>query len=265
MEALGDNDQLAIQSNGASAVDQELRALQDTSPLVDIVEPLIKKVISGIGGMGRVVGSSTPTAAVTPDLIAAANSVKERCDKEILLPVLEMNEHVKARRKELTIMYENQMAQLKSLVEMVAKLKERTNAIHEKAEIVGANAKSLAQRSASVLQSSTDLLPTITQAEFDYFQELKRLDGKTKEWQLEVQRLNMKVSTLSDSIDSGTTTGPLNLSSEPVKNCKSLLKASDTMMMKQKTRLKAAEERVDELAAVAGIDRNPHGPVGALQ
>jgi hypothetical protein len=265
MEALGDNEQLAIQAKGSNNVDQELAALQDTSPLVDIIEPVMQQLVAGLGRMGVFVGSATTTSDITPDLLAAAVSVKEQCDKEILLPMLEMSEHVNARKKELAIMYENQIEQLKTLKAMVSKLKHRTNAIHEKAEVVGTNAKSLAQRSASVLQSSTDLLPTITQSEFDYFQELKRLDEKTKKWQEEVERRNVQVSSLCDALDDGTTSGPLKLPEESIAGSRSLLKATDTMIKKQKERLKEAEERVDELVAVAGIDRDPHGPAGYLQ
>ena len=264
MEALGDATQRLMQGTGVSAVDQELRALPDTSPLVDIVEPLVQKVVAGIGGMSKIVGSSTPTSDVTPDQIAAASSVKERCDKEILLPLVEMNEHVTARSKELLIMYENQMAQLKDLREMIAKLKGGINGIHEKADTVGANAKSLAQRSESVLQSSNDLMPTITQAQFDYYRELQRLDSKTKDSLSEVQRLNLKVGTIRDSIESGTTAGRLDLTPENVHNCNTMLKACTGIISKHKIRLKDAEEKVDELAVVAGIDRNPHGLVVPL-
>jgi hypothetical protein len=263
MEALADNQLMGTPSQGSGAAEQELRALQDTSPLFEIVDPLMKKVISGLSGMGKVVGSSTPTTAVTPELLAAAVTVKERCDKEIFLPIVEMYEQVRAKRKELAVRYENQVGQLKALKENISKLKERSNAIHEKAEVVGINAKSLAQRSASVLQSSNDLLPTITQAEFDYFQELKRLDLKTREWEQEFERLNMKVSTVCDSIEGGAIS--LQLDPALVGHSHSLLKASETMMKKQKVRLRESEFRVDELADVAGIYRSSDGEAGALQ
>jgi hypothetical protein len=44
-----------------------------------------------------------------------------------------------------------------------------------------------------------------------------------------------------------------------------LLKASETMMKKQKVRLRESEFRVDELADVAGIYRSSDGEAGALQ
>ena len=265
MDTIGDGDELAKQANGATTLDRELRALQDTAPLAEIVEPLLKKVIAGLGGMGKVVGSSTPAAAITPDLLAAATSVKERCDKEILLPLLELNEYVKARRKELKVMHENQMAQVKSLKDLMAKLKQRNSTINEKAEIVATNAKVMAQRSGSVLQASSDLLPTITQTEFDYFQELKRLHEKTNEWQQEFEHLNRKVSIIGESIDNGILAGPMVLPRDLINNSTFLLRGCEKNIRDEKTKLREAKDQVDMLAAVAGVDLDPNGPVGTLQ
>ena len=150
--------------------------------------------------MGKVVGTSTPTSKVTPDLLAAAVEVKERCDREVLLPMLEMNEHIRGRKKELAIMFENMVGKLKVLRETVHKLNKKTHVLQEKAETVQSNAKSLAQRSASVLQSSNDLLPTITQSEYNYFQELKRLDTKTKVWNEELNKQRSRVLALQESV-----------------------------------------------------------------
>lgn len=264
MEALSENnDKLAIQ--GGSASDLALRSLQDTAPLHELLQPLFEKIGAGLAGMGKIVGSATQKKDITPDLLAVSMSVKERCDNEVVLPVLEMTEIVSARQKELGIMYDNQLAQLKTLKETVALLKEKMGAIRDKAEFAGTNGKSLAQRSASALQSSTDLLPTITQAEYDYFQELKRLDDKTKDWHEEFQRMNLKVSGLRDSIDEGKTPGPLTLKSDGVQNANMLLKATGAMQKKHTERLDEAEEKVDELAAVAGIDLEPEKPLPASQ
>lgn len=264
MEALSENnDRLAIQ--GASASDSALRSQQDTAPLHELLQPLFQKIGAGLAGMGKIVGSATQKKDITPDLLAVSMSVKERCDNEVVLPVLEMTEIVSARQKELAIMYDNQLAQLKTLKETVALLNEKMGAIREKAEVAGANAKSLALRSAAALQSSTDILPTITQAEYDYFQELKRLDDKTKEWHEEFQRINLKVSGLRDSIDEGKTAGPLTLKSDAVQNANKLLKVSGLRQKQQTERLDEAEEKVEELAAVAGIDLEPEKPLPVSQ
>lgn len=114
--------------------------------------------------------------------------------------MLEMNEHFRARKKELAITFENMVNKLHVLRETVHKLKKKTHMLQGKAETVQSNAKSLAQRSASVLQSSNDLLPTITQSEYNYFQELKRLDTKTKVWDDELQKKRGRVLALHDSI-----------------------------------------------------------------
>jgi hypothetical protein len=264
MEALSENsDRLAIQ--GASASDLALRSLHDIAPLHELLQPLFQKIGSGLAGMGKIVGSATQKKDITPELLAVSMSVKERCDNEVVLPVLEMTEIVSARQKELEIMYANQLAQLKTLKETVALIKEKMGAIREKAEVAGTNAKSLAQRSAAALQSSTDLMPTITQAEYDFFLELKKLDNKTKEWQEEFERINLKVSGLRDSVDEGDTSGPLTLTSDAVLNAKKLLQATGAMQKKHTERLDEAEERIDELAAVAGIDLEPEKPLPASQ
>ena len=67
------------------------------------------------------------------------------------------------------------------------------------------------------------------------------------------------------AIEHGTTAGQLQLPPQKVKECSILLKASDKMLLRQKERLEEAETRANEFAAIAGFDRNPDGPVGALQ
>jgi hypothetical protein len=262
MEALGGNDQLRLMSTaGSSASETALSVLHDAAPLHELLEPLVQKLSAGLGGMGRIVGSSTPSEDITPDLLAVSMLVKERCDKEVVLPLLEMKEVVEARRKELKIMYNNQLALLKSLQDTVNTLKERMDVIRDKSEIVGTNATSLAQRSSSVLQSSNDLLPTITQAEHDYFQELKMLNTKCQTWAAEYERLNKKVHDLRDSLDEGNTAGELVLEPALVENANRLLEADGILLKKHTVRLKDSSQKVKQLAAISGFDLEPDKPL----
>lgn len=64
------------QQQQQSASEQDLKVLHDTVSLTDKIEPIMQKIIGGIGRMGKVVGSSTETSQVTPDLLAAAVEVK---------------------------------------------------------------------------------------------------------------------------------------------------------------------------------------------
>lgn len=250
---LSDNERLLTQS------------LRETEPLLDIVHPLIEKVYQGISKMAQLGGTSTPYSEITPNVLAAAVAIHNQCEKEVLLPLVEMNEHVSARRSELTAMYQNQIQQLKALQEMILKLRERSRAIEEKSEIVKSNAQSLAQRSASVLQSTTDLLPTITQAEYSYFQQLQRMDSKSTEWENEVERLKIKVSTLSNMFDNGSAECPMKISQEELINYKKVLRASEKLIQKYSNKLGSAEGRITEVAKAVGFVSNPEKPPLSIQ
>ena len=265
MEAWSENDLPAIAASKTSTPDKALKALQDTTPLYELLDPLFRKLTTGLANMTRIVGTATPPKDITPDLLAVGALVKERCDNGVILPVMEMNEIVSAHRETLDIMYDNQVAQLTALKGNVKKMRENMAVIREKAEIANANAKSLAQRSASVLQSAYDLLPTITQAEYDYFQELKKLDQKTIGWQQEFERLKLKLHTLQDSIDEGTINGSLQLTSDCLQRANMLLLACGTLIKKQTARLKEASDNIDDLAAVAGLDLTPDNPLPTIQ
>jgi DNA repair exonuclease SbcCD ATPase subunit len=270
MEAINDSttEKLALTAHAANNNNNnpELQALHDTPPLVEIAKPLIEKTIEGIRGMGKIVGSATPVDKITPELLAVAAQVKEQTDKEIMLPMMELNEHIRARKQEIVVMFNNQMTQLHTLRKMIAKLKQGETDLSEKLEVISSNAESLAKRSASVLQAAHDLQPTITQAEFDYFQELQRLQDRAKQWTSQIDRLKLKASALRDASQNSTSkAGVMSIDEGTRQNLHAMLKASETRMKNYSTRLKDAEYRVDELAAVVGWDRDPQEPVGLRQ
>jgi len=247
---------LAIQSAG-QAESQALTALDQTEALTDIVQPLIRDVIKGIGGLTQVGGSDTKQEDVTSDVLAGFIGIENKCKKEIFLPLMTMNEHVSARKKELKMESAKNKELSRAVKEMIAGLREKQNIIKEKTEIMIENSKSLADRSASVLQSSKDLFPSITQAEYDYFQELKRLDEKTNIWEYQVERLARKIASLNDSI-AAANPAPLNLSPQYLQNAGQLLNASGHLLNKYEKNLIMSEDNLDGLAAVAGFTPDPH-------
>lgn len=267
MEAIIDtnSEQLEITSHGTRIASKELQALHKTLPLAEIAKPLIAKTLEGIRGMAKIVGSATPVEKITPDLLAAAAQIKEQTDNEIMLPIIELNEHLRAKKQEIVVMFNNQVAQLDTLRATVTKLQLRESSIAEKLEIIDANAESLVKRSASVLQSAHDLQPTITQAEFDYFQELRRLHDRTQQWRGQLDRLKSRATTLRDNAEHGADKGKMEIPAETKKNLNAMLNASESRLKKYSTRLKDAEYRIDELAEIAGWERDPHGTVGVKQ
>ena len=159
--------------------DEALRSLESTPPLLDVVTPLIKKVQSGLSGMGKIVGTETDFKDITPEMLAVSLQIQSRCDSEVVLPLVELKREVKKRRQKLLVMLESQKEQVKDLLATVLKLKEGASSITAQLKVAESNADALSQRAASAFQASQDLLPTITQAEHDYFTDLKRLDVKS--------------------------------------------------------------------------------------
>jgi membrane-associated HD superfamily phosphohydrolase len=122
------------------------------------------------------------------------------------------------------------------------KLDEKQISIAEKVKVTTENSKSLADRSASALQSSKDILPTITQAEFDYFQELKRLKQRAANWKDEVDRLYASSQRLSKA------NGTLSLPTDHLKNSSQLLSAIGVILEKYKRKMDAFQIDIESVA-----------------
>ena len=251
---------LAIQDASSAAAskaeNRSLAALEETKPLSNIVKPLMQDVMKGIGSMALIVGTATKQEDVSSDVLAGFVGVESKRRKEIFLPLMTMNEHVTARTAELLSEQSRRKNRLDELKETIASLRERQSVIMEKTDILLQNFRYLVDRSSSVLQSSKSLSPTITQAEYDYFQELKRLDEKTKMWESQVEILSRKNSTLND--DSATTgrdpsSSMIVLSPQHLQNAGQLLNASGHLLKKHEKSLASAAENLDGLAAIVGV------------
>ena len=250
---------LAIQTAHTASISQTesqaLAALDESETLSNVVQPLMRDVINGIGALAQVGGTVTAQEDISPDILAGFVGIERKCKTEIFLPLMEMNEHVTARKAEFKADNQRRKQQLNTLKEMIATLREKQDIIKEKKEIMLENSRSLSGRSASVLQSSKDLFPTITQSEYDYFQELKRIDEKAKIWKKQVELLSLKISTMNDAIVVKSP-DPLNLSPQYLQNAVQLLHASDVLLKKHERSLASGGDNLDELASVAGFTRD---------
>ena len=257
-EARQDHEILAL---GDSREEQMVLAadekwLRDTQSLAEIVDPLFKQVIQGIDGLALVLGSHKVTS-VTPVQNAVVMETQKKCNEEIILPIHAIREKVKLRQKMLDDMCQNHEAQLVALKGTLSKLLERSSRLKETAEAVEENAKSLSERSAAVLQGSKDLLPKITQAEYDYFTELKKLDDRSKLWMADFETRKSKADNLHDSLKAGTASATFNLESESMKQVQLLTTATNKMISEHTSKIREAEEKVNDLADIAGIESDP--------
>lgn len=223
-------------------------------PLYDEVKPLITKINAGLSKMNRIVGSETSCKSISPDFLAVALQIKKRCDDEVALPLLELKKLVEKHRADLTSRLEQQREQVQSGIESVKDLQRRMSAMGERMETVETNATILSQRSLAVVQTSQRLLPTITQAEYDYFQAIKRLNLKCTQMEREVKQLNEEVTPRCDALDESTVSEAVkNLDEESIKRANALLRYESEVLRKIRERFAKTEELTQQLAREHGI------------
>ena len=219
-----------------------------SKPLAGIIKPHMTKVLDGLSRMVKVGGTSTPKDQVTADTLAGADAIHRRCKEEVFVPVQEMNLEVKVRQKELVKACESYAKQLEGLKAMITKLTARQQELREKASIVTENANSLASQCSMVLQASNDLLPTLTQAEYDYFNELKRMDEKTKDYVTEIEILKVKSQSLTERTESQHQgVDPIKGERQMADNATQVLRGTEILLDKNKSSLKTLRQTLDGL------------------
>jgi hypothetical protein len=134
----------------ASVSEQLSNSLGSTQSLNELLDPLFRRIQSGLSGLTKVVGTSTPVPDVTPDQLAVALEVFERCDSEIVLPLLEVKRIVRRRRERLNEMAKGQMEQLAVLQQTVQRANKTTSVLRERLERIESTSATLSKRSAAL-------------------------------------------------------------------------------------------------------------------
>jgi hypothetical protein len=246
---------LALSSSNTPS-DEALRNVESTPPLYEKIAPLMKQINSGLAGMGKIVGTSTRCTDITPDALSVANSVKERCDKEIVLPLLELRKVVELRQEKLKAVLQGQLDQVAVIKKTVADLKGRMSSIAEKMEISETNAQSFSQRSSFALQAAQDMLPTITEAEYDYFQLLKTVEIKCKRDEDRINLLKEAFAKQRDAIDKdqgGCTIPKTEEDAKLVELAHKTLIGNEVTLKSTRQRLNTSESRVKKYSQAAGL------------
>jgi hypothetical protein len=153
--------------------------LESTRSLSELVDPLLVRIQKGLAGMTKVVGTSTPVQDVTAEQLAVAIELHERCDAELALPLLELKRVVRKRRERLREVVRHQLVQVEALARSVAALTSGLSAVGELVERIQSRAAALSQRSSTVLLACQGLVPTLSQAEYEFFRDVKRIGNKT--------------------------------------------------------------------------------------
>lgn len=225
-----------------------------TPPLYDAIKTLSARINAGLSNMGRLVGSETGYSKISPDALAVAIKIKMRSDDEVALPLLELRKTVEKYRSGLKSTLEQQQKQLKSIVYSVKDLQARITATSEQMEEIETNASSLSQRSSAALETSQRMLPTITQAEFDYFQAIKRLNLKCAQMEHDIQHVNEVGRPQFDALDESLVAAAVkNVDEDSIKHANALLLYEGVLLTQIQERIAKTESLSQQLASEHGI------------
>lgn len=227
--------------------------MESTPPLHEVLAPLFDQVRDGLAGMGKIVGAQTEQKHVTPATLATVIDVKERCEKQVVLPLQEMDRVAASRLKVLKEMHKSQKQQIETLKETIQGLKDRVKVTSQDLEVAESNAASLAQRSGALLQAAQDLRPTLTKAENEYFGLLKRVKAKCDAWEESIGGVISDSTDLCDAIDDGRATADVKLEQVDIMNCHAVLKAEDEALQSSAKSLEETRWFVNEIASRTGL------------
>jgi hypothetical protein len=249
---------LAVISSAQTESDEALKAMESLPPLHELIAPLLQDISSGLAGMGKIVGGATRPQDANPGTVATVLNTKSSCEKDVVLPLIELYSLTTARRELLQDMYESQMTQIEELRNMVETLRERMAKSNEKKGQAEENAAALAQRSAAVLTAARDLVPTITEAEHQYFTQLKRHDASCKKWQGHIDIMKNRADKLSDETSAQSAPPSLDLDANNMTHLNELVKGQGNHLKLAARKLEKLGRETKRITEAVGLD-DAHG------
>lgn len=218
-----------------------------------ISSPLIASIAKGITSVGKISGSSTFPGNAGAAEVASFVAIKSSIDTDVILPMKELDHKTKERKSIQKELYENQTEQLQAIKKIAAEIKDRSAALRERKESIEENARLLSQRSAAVLAASMELVPKLSQAEVDYFNQLRRWESQCYRWQSSLSNIQSRVSHVSDSWDSSSEL-KVEMSEQEQNNCQTLLIGQGHLLKKSKEALKKMRTSVVVKADHLGLE-----------
>jgi hypothetical protein len=244
-------------SSAQTESDEALKAMESVPPLHELIAPIIQDISSGLAGMGKIVGGATRPQDATPGTVATVLDTKASCEKEVILPLKQLHRLSTARRQLLQDMYESQMNQIEQLRNMVDTLRERMDATNDKKAVAEANATALSQRSAAVLSAARDLVPTITEAEHEYYMQLKRYDASSKKWQGHIDTMKKRADKLCDT--AGSNPCALEISADDMTHMTELLKGQGNQLKLSTRKFDKLDRETKRIMKAAGMNDDSGG------
>ncbi|GAX14272.1 hypothetical protein FisN_1Hh467 [Fistulifera solaris] len=218
---------------------------ESTRPLYEVTRPLIDKIIAGLAAMGKYVGPETNYQDIQADYLAVVQQVRERCDKDLIVPLIELRSIVSSHKEILRKTVEGQQKQMEVLITTRNSQAQINSQLAAKIDAVEANAATLLERATRSLEMCKDLTPTVSDAELQFFNDIKRLKLKSDSMADDLRLTKEKVSTQCQSLDS--LGRPLNIQLEPekVRQANVLLRDSDRILQDVKESVARSEAMLD--------------------
>ena len=180
-----------------------LEELEKTPPFYETIKPLVEKIQGGLAKMSMIAGSATSCNDMTPDHMAVAIEIKKQCEEDIYLPLLELVEVTRRRKKALRTVIASQKSQLEALLQEKDELKAGRDRMRERLETAAANMHILADRSAYVREALASIGPSMTLAESDFCDYMARVNASLTHLESNAQSLvgKMEASLPTDLAD----------------------------------------------------------------
>lgn len=206
-------------------------AFESTDPLYEITRPLIDNIMVGLGAMGKYVGSETDFKDIQADTLAVVQQVRERCDKDLIVPLIELRSIVSSHKELLRSTIEGQLKQVEVLRTTRDTQVQISSQLAAKLDAVEANAATLLERATRSLEMCKDLTPTVSDAELQFFNDINRLKLKCDRMAEDLKLSKEKVSAQCQSLDSlKGSAAVISLQRDKVNQANVLLRDSDRVL-----------------------------------
>lgn len=240
--------------------DAALQLLNRVKPLHELLQPPIDKVCDGLSKMGKIVGGATLPKDAGPENLAVFLDTQRSCEQNILVPMEEISDILTARKELMREMYDHQAAELVRLSELLSEFKQKYESNLKRVVELESTASVLAERSSAVLTATRELRPQITDAEADYFRDLRRYETSCNKWEGKVDQLQRDTTVTCDAmsagaIENGEVRCLVDMPSQKIDVCQKLLRG-------EAQKLNEIEQKVNDSAVL--VERLSEGILSGM-
>ena len=239
-------------SGTGSEDDGALKTMESIPPLHELIAPLFQKITMAVSNMSKVVGGATSPKEISAGGVANFLETKERCAKDVFFPLIELNGLFTARLKYLQDMRLHQEMQISQITQNIEALISHTKTQREAVKSAEKTSEMLINRSATILSAMRNKVPAITNAEREYFDQIRRCDAQCSKWASLLEQMDSITTVLRERID-GSAAYQLNLSSEQLTACIDLLNGQKVLLARNAPVLKECSESIQGILAQSGI------------